>query len=199
MLCELGLPYETREIITRSESMHDEGFVALTQRGKVPFLEDGDVAIGESAAMVQHLADRYRDRVVLAPERGSTPRARFDELCFFIMVELDALLYVLRRHEGLPDIYGHSPEACEAARGYFQRQARDIERCLEDGRPHLLGDGFSGADILLVSCLDWAQFAKVPVSEGLRSYRDRVAERPAFATAMKANFPPAAVASLQPG
>lgn len=197
MLCELGLRYETREIITRSETMNDPDFLALTQRGKIPFLQDGEVAIGESAAMVQYLADRYRERVVLAPEPGSDARARFDELCFFIMVELDALLYVIRRHEGLPEIYGRSAVACEAARQYFLRQAADIERSLAQGREHLMPEGFSGADILLVSCLEWALFADIPLSERLSTYRAAIVQRPAYAEAAKANFPPAALAALR--
>ena len=197
MLHELGLEYETREIITRTDTMNEPDFLALTKRGKIPFLEDGPVAIGESAAMVQYLADRYRDRVQLAPEPGSDARARFDELCFFIMVELDALLYVLRRHEGLPEIYGESEIACEAARAYFLRQATDIEHSLADGRPHLLPQGFSGADLLLVTCLDWARFVGIQLSETLTTYRDTIAQRPAYAEAMKVNFPPAAIAALK--
>jgi glutathione S-transferase len=197
MLCELELPYETREIITRTDTMDDPDFRALTQRGKIPFLQDGDIAIGESAAMVLYLADRYRDRVALAPAPGSAARARFDELCFFIMVELDAVLYVLRRHEGLPEIYGESRVACEAARQYFLRQVGDIEASLLKGQKHLLPDAFSGADILLVSCLEWARFVNIPLSERLSAYRETIIQRPAYARAMNANFPAAAVAALQ--
>ena len=40
----------------------------------------------------------------------------------FIAMELDATsLYVLRRHEGLPEIYGEAPTANRAARDYFDR------------------------------------------------------------------------------
>lgn len=197
MLHELDLEYETREIITRTETMDDPEFVALTQRTKIPFLQDGDFAMGESAAIVTALADRYRDRTILAPEAGTLERARFDELCFFIMVELDALLYVLRRHEGLPAIYGASEVACKAARAYFLRQAGDIERNFSDGRPYLMGDAFCGADLLLTTCLDWARVSQIEVGETLSSFRDRVAERPAYGEAMAVNFTPAALAAIQ--
>ena len=123
----------------------------FTQRRKIPFFEDGEIRIGESGAIVFYLADRYRDRGRLAPEPGTAARAAFEELAFFILMELDATaLYVLRRHEGLPDVYGEAPEACAAARGYFQRMVGEIERRLADGRPHLLGEAFSAADLLLV-------------------------------------------------
>ena len=147
MLHELGLDYETRAIIPRSAAMDDPELLRFTQRRKIPFFEDGEIRIGESGAIVFYLADRYRDRGGSRPSRA-LPRARaFEELAFFILMELDATaLYVLRRHEGLPDVYGEAPEACAAARGYFQRMVGEIERRLADGRPHLLGDAFSAAD-----------------------------------------------------
>ena len=89
MLAELGLDYETKDIITRTESMDAENFRALSRRGKIPLLEDGDLMIGESAAIVLYLADRYRKDGVFAPEPGTNDRARHDELCFFIMVAKD--------------------------------------------------------------------------------------------------------------
>lgn len=199
MLCELGLAYEVREIIPRTDSMKDPDFLKVSQRCKVPILEDGDLVIGESAAMVMHLADHYRDRSALAPLHGTPERSRFDELCFFIMVELDALLYVIRRHDGLPDVYGKAPVAVAAAREYFLRQAATVELWLGDGRPHLIGEDFSGADVLLSSCLEWARFYEIPLSQGLESYRARVTERPAYREAVAKNFPPAAIAALRKG
>ena len=197
MLLELGLDYETRAIIPRSAEMDDPELLRFTQRRKIPFFEDGEIRIGESGAIVCYLADRYRDRGPLSPEPGTAARAAFEELAFFILMELDATaLYVLRRHEGLPDVYGKAPEACTAARDYFQRMVGEIERRLADGRPHLLGDAFSAVDLLLVSCLVWAQFIAIPLAEPLVAYRDRIASRPAFALAMKVNFPPEALAAL---
>jgi len=136
--------------------------------------------------------------VRLSPEPGTTERARFDELAFFVLMELDATaLYVLRRHEGLPAVYGAAPEACAAARGYFARSVGEIERRLADGRPFLLGDDFSAVDVLLTSCLVWAQFVAIPLADPLVAYRDRAAARPAFARAMSVNFPPEAFAALR--
>jgi len=177
--------------------MDDPELRGFTQRRKVPFFEDGEVKIGESGAITFYLADRYRDRAQLAPDPGTAERAAFEELAFFILMELDATaLYVLRRHEGLPDVYGNAPDACAAARGYFQRMVGEIERRLADGRPHLLGDAFSAVDVLLASCLAWAQFVQIPLAEPLAAYQTRIASRPAFGRAMQVNFPPEALAAL---
>src|SRR4029453_17872961 len=144
MLHELGLDYETRAIIPRSAEMDDPELLGFTQRRKIPFFQDGEIRIGESGAIVFYLADHYRERGPLSPEPGTAARAAFEELAFFVLMELDATaLYVLRRHEGLADVYGVAPEACTAARDYFQRMVGEIERRLADGRPHLLGSEFS--------------------------------------------------------
>lgn len=193
---ELGLPYETRPILTRTDAMKDPAFRALSGRGKVPLLELGDQTIGESAAISLTLADRYRSAVALTPAQGSPERPAHDDLCFFAMTEMDALLYVLRRHEGLPDVYGESEIACTAARTYFLRSAGEIERRLADGRAHLLGDAFTIADLLVKSCLDWAGFCGIELPGTLRDYAARLGERPALRAAMATNFPPHALAAL---
>ncbi len=199
MLCELGLEYETREIVPRTDSMNDPDFLEVSRRGKVPILEDGELVIGESGAIVFHLADRYREHATLAPEPATDARARFDDLCLFTLTELDAPLYVIRRHEGLPEIYGESPAAVDSAREYFLRQAGEPEARLSDGRPYLLGEDFSAADLLLASCLGWARFVDVALPEALEGHLARCSAREAFERARDRNFPPAAMAMLLRG
>lgn len=198
MLHELDLPYETTKILTRSEAMDGPAFAALNGRQKIPVYEEDGLVIGESGAIVMHLADRHRDRAALAPEPGSAERARCDDLCLFALTELDAVLYVIRRHEGLPDIYGASQTACAAARGYVLRGVGEIERRLADGRPYLLGDAFSIADLLVASCLEWAVFVAIALPESVQPYRERIAKREALRKAMAINFPPEALAALRP-
>jgi glutathione S-transferase len=199
MLCELGLDYETREIIPRTDSMNAPEFLRVSQRGKVPILEAGELVIGESGAIVFYLADRYRERAELAPEPASDARARFDDVCLFTLLELDAALYVIRRHEGLPEIYGESPTAVRSAREYFLRQAGELEARLSDGRPYLLGEHFSAADLLLASCLGWARFVRIALPEVLEGHLARSSAREAFQRAHARNFTPAAMAMLLRG
>lgn len=191
-LRELDLPYTNEPIIPRTASMERSDFAALGERGKVPILDDGGVLVGESAAIVLYLADRYGSEACrLAIALDGKDRAAYYDLCFFIMTELDATaLYVLRRHEGLPDIYGEAPAASAAAREYFSRQLGEMVRRLGGGSPYLLGDRFTSPDLLLMTCLDWASFVGLEIPEPLVAYRTRIAERPAYAAAMTANFAP---------
>ena len=116
------------------------------------------------------------------------------------MMELDAILYTIRRHGGLPEIYGASEVAVEAAREYFLRSAGEMDRRLADGRPHLTGDDFTVADLIVKTCLDWAAVLyQIPLPEGLAAFSARISERPAFGASMAQNFPPEVMQALAGG
>ena len=113
-------------------------------------------------------------------------------------MELDAPLYVIRRHGGLPDVYGESEVAVESAGKYFLRGVEVMDRRLADGRPFLLGESFSGADLLLATCLAWAQIVELTLTPRLEDFQVRIGTREPFKRAMAVNFPPGA-ARLVPG
>ena len=190
-LHELGLHYQVRPIQSRTGETQTAEFTALNQRQKIPVLQDGDLTLSESAAIVTYLSDRYaNDNNRLVPLAGA-PRAQCIEACFFIISELDATtLYVIRRHEGLPEIYGRAPAANEAARAYFQKQMRTVEQLLADERPYLLGDGFSAADLLLSTCLSWARAYRIGLSARVQAYNDAIMARPAYKAATQGNAIP---------
>ena len=186
----LGLEYETRAILTRTPAMETPEYRAVNPRGKIPTLIDGDLTVTESPAIVAYLAERYS-----TPERRLIPegieqRAFYFEWMSFISMELDATsLYVLRRHEGLPEIYGPAPEACVAARAYFERMIKAAALRLDDGRRFLLGEAFFGVDILMTSCLDLAVNYGFELPEAFAAYRARIDEEPSTILAHRANAP----------
>ena len=186
----LGLEYETRAILTRTPAMETPEYRAVNPRGKIPTLIDGDLTVTESPAIVAYLAERYS-----TPERRLIPegieqRAFYFEWMSFISMELDATsLYVLRRHEGLPEIYGPAPEACVAARAYFERMIKAAALRLDDGRRFLLGEAFFGVDILMTSCLDLAVNYGFELPEAFAAYRARIDDEPSTILAHRANAP----------
>ena len=99
-------------------------------------------------------------------------------------------LYVLRRHEYLPAIYGDAPNAIEACREYFVRMIDAATQALDRDATYLLGDHFTGVDILMMSCVDWAIRYEVSVPSEFLAYRERIAERPSYGKALAANQPP---------
>lgn len=185
-LIELGLEYRTERIQSRSGETETPAYRRLNPRGKIPVFEDGALVLSESAAIVTYLAETY-GKGRLIPAQGAE-RAKYFEWISFISMEIDATtLYVLRRHEALAHLYGEAPTANAAARGYFDRMITAAARELEDGRPYLLGAGFSGADIVMTTCLDWALSYDVPLPEPWLDYRERTVARPAHARAVAAN------------
>ena len=190
-LHELGLDYTLHPIRPRSGETQTPEFARINPRRKIPVLQDGDFTIAESPAIIAYLSEAYgTDDNTLVP-REPRQRAQWLEWCFHIAMELDATsLYVMRRHRDLKHIYGDAPIAVDSASTYFQSQLRHVVQALGDGRPYLVGDRFSSADMLLTTCLVWAVNYGVPVPPVCTDYTTRIAQRPAYQTALRANLPP---------
>lgn len=190
-LQELALPYRTESIRTRTPDTERPEFIAVTPRKKIPVLQDGELVLTESPAIVTYLAERYGNAETLYMPSDPEERARYYEWMSFISMELDATtLYVLRRHQYLPAIYGDAPNAIQACREYFVRMIEAATQSLEPSATYLLGNQFTGVDILMMSCLDWALRYEVSVPETFLAYRERVVVRPSYAKALAANAPP---------
>jgi len=189
-LHELNLDYESRPIGSRTGETTTDAYRALNPREKIPTFQDGDWVLVESAAIVTYLAETYGEESGLIPAPGTRERAAYFEWCFFVLSELDAQsLYVIRRHSDLANLFGEAPNAVRAAAEYFEKYVGVAEHELEDGRPFIIGEQFTGADILLSSCLVWAKLLDLKVAPGLQRYLERMSARPAYLAAFKANFP----------
>ncbi len=191
-MAELDLTYRTEQIQSRSGQTQTSAYTQLDPRQKIPVLQDGDFVLSESSAIITYLAENHgRPDRQLVP-RDAQQRARYNEWVSFICMELDATsLYVLRRHEGLPQIYGESPVASKVARDYFTKMIEAAAVRFADGRPYLLGDQFSGADMLMMTILIWAKRLEPPLAlpVAFEDLHDRIAKRPAYQAAVAANTP----------
>lgn len=194
VLHELGLAYKKHLIGSRTGETETPEYRALNPRGKIPVLQDGDFVLAESAAIINYLVEHYGVETDLVPPPGSRQRALYDQWCFFIMTELDAhTLYVIRRHGDLANLYGEAPNAIKAAEKGFARQVEVVAQALREGGPYLLGDTFTCADVLLTSCLTWADYCNIPVAYVLRDYTKRLTSRVAYRQAAAINGGPIGV------
>jgi glutathione S-transferase len=189
MLLELGLDYECHPVQSRTgETLTDE-FRRLNPRHKIPVLRHGAFVLTESAAILQYLGETFAPAPDVYVPSDAVSRARLHEWCYFIMSELDAgSLYVVRRHDGLQQIYGAAPAAVDSAKSYFLHNVEAMAARVGRDNPYLLGDRLSVADILLVTCLDWAVACGISLPETVAHYRQRVALRPAYQAAFKKNY-----------
>ena len=184
-LHELGLDYDKKLIGSRTGATQSEEFRALNSKEKIPVLVHDGFVLTESAAIVTYLGDTFGG---LTPEHGTRERARYNEWTSFILMELDAhTLYILRRHDSLRHLYGEAPAALEAARQGFDKQIRWALPRIRSA-PFLVGDSFSGVDILMTSCLDWAHAYGFDLDDALHEYRHLHRSRPAYRSAAEINF-----------
>ena len=188
MLAELELPYERRPITSRSGETLTSEYTRLNPSQKIPTLQEDGFVLSESAAIVNYLAAAYGAEKKLCPPASPRARARYDQWCFFVMMELDAnTLYVIRKHEDLHKIYGEAPNALQAARDGFARQALAAAQRLAASGPYVLGDCFSVADLLLTTCLSGAIRRNIALPDALQEYLQRITSRAAYQRALQIN------------
>ena len=186
---ELGLSYDLKPIGPRTGETQTPEFTDLNRKQKVPFMSHGDVRLSESLAISRYLLDVYPSESVAQPDTV-LERAKEDEWCCYVYGELDeTALYVIRRHGDLKEIYGEAPLAVKSARAYIQRHLGVIAKTFASGRTSVLDCGFGLADIMLMSCLDWALFYGEALPDELLAYCRHIAQRPAYQRAMKINYP----------
>ncbi len=189
MLAEMDIDYDLRPIGPRTGETMTEEYLRLNPRHKVPVIEHGPFVLAESAAIVNYLSETFPSPEGFFVPTDPARRAALNEWCFFVMTELDAHpLYLIRRHFQLAHIYGEAPLAVESAKEYFCEQIDGMMKKFPDGLESLMPEGISVADILLVTCLDYALALEIPIPPALLAYRERYIERPAYLSAREINF-----------
>ncbi len=184
---ELGVDYTLHPIGPRTGETQTAEFTAITRKQKIPFFESGEIRLSESLAICRYMQHAFSAPALTVPQNDAE-RAKEDEWCCYIYGEIDETsLYVMRRHYDLTDIYGAAPDVVAACRAYLTRHFSVIDAHLAHHET-LLETGFGLADIMLVSCLDWALFYEVALPAHIDSYRARHAERPAYKKAMEINY-----------
>ncbi|MCC1491433.1 glutathione S-transferase family protein [Cognatishimia sp. F0-27] len=174
LLEELGADYTHHAV-----KPHDPVLTALAPLGKVPVLVDGDAVIGDSSAILTHLADKHG--AFTAPA-GSVARARQDAWTFRILDEVEGPLWMAAKHSFiLPEqerVAAVKP-SCKA------EYARAITRIFDEAEgPYLTGDALTVPDIVLGHCGGWAKNAGFPEpTAAFAAYLERVRARPAFKAA----------------
>lgn len=158
-LRELDLPFNAVAVDT-AKGVTETGadYRRINPRGYVPALEvSPGLVITENLAILQYLADLAPERG-LAPSAGSLERVRLQEWLSFISSEL---------HKAFAPWFSGRPMNADdrgLAEARLGRRLDDIEQGLSDGRPHLLGEGFSVADAYLFVVLNWTRFIGVSLA-----------------------------------
>ena len=171
LLEEIGEPYQVEYVTIR----RPDGSGGRDPRNphpdrKVPALAHEGRLVTESAAICLYLSDAF-PRAKLGPAPGDARRAEYLTWLFYYPGVIEPV--VIAKARGSSD-----PSDKEA---YDAMETR-LRGALERG-PHLLGDAFSTADVLLASVFHWGRHL-MPQGEPFDSYLQRIGARPALQRAL---------------
>jgi glutathione S-transferase len=183
----LNVSYTLQPIGPRTGETQTQSYTRLNPKQKIPVMVEGDFRLSESLAICRYLIGTHPGAAIFRPDTVAE-KAREDEWCCYVYGELDETsLYVMRRHGDLKHIYGEAPVAVAAAKAYAAKHLDVVARTLSD-QAYVLSGGFGLADVLLMSCLDWAHAYGIELPEGLVQYRQRIGARDAYRRAVAVNF-----------
>ena len=183
LLEELGLPYEVNRMDFHPKDLKSDQHRARHPLGRVPVLDDGDVSLYESGAIVEYVMARHGDG-------GLKPAVEAPEFPEYLqwfhycegMVMPPVNTIVVQTVLLPPD--RRNPEALAQAQKLLGRAVAPVDEALE-GREYLIGD-FSAADIMLGHSLFMANRLGQVSDElkNLKAYVERIAARPGFEKAI---------------
>jgi glutathione S-transferase len=178
LLEELGLPYELERVEFLPPAK--KFFAQRTPLGKLPTIEDGDVVMCESGAIVEYILERYGGGR-LSPPPGSPERARFLQWLHFAESTAFSPLGIVVWLTLYRDDAERQPALVADARARAAMGLDFLQHQL--GRRHyLVGDEFSAADIMMGFTLVAARTLGILDDRhpALLAYLARLEARPAF-------------------
>lgn len=172
---EMGLPYEAVPVSFPA----NEAYRALNPLGNVPFLEDGDVKINESVAIMLYLAERYGPTPLL-PKNDPVLLARVLQLTVFSEASLGAFVNTLLLAKFVAPEADKQNWSTRAQGGRIDQYVDFIVKGLGD-RDYLAGPGLTLADIAISTSLGiWAGGLGNTLPEPLAAYQARLQALPTY-------------------
>ena len=185
LLEELALPYELNRMDFHPKDLKSDAHRARHPLGRVPVLDDGDISIFESGAIVEYILERHKNGG-LKPDVASPLFPEYLQWFHYCegMVMPPINTIVVQTILLPPD------RRDEKVLGQAQRLLTKALEPVNDalaGRDYLIGD-FSGADIMLGHACFMSQRSGCVTDEMTHLLADiaRIAARPAFDKAINA-------------
>lgn len=185
LLEEMGLPYRVRPVDLLAGVENDPEFLAINPGGFIPALQDGDVTMVESVAIMEYLMARHGP-TPLAPTPSDPAFPAYQQFLHLGEAGLACAAYfVVGARMFAPESQRDNWTANQALE-QFESRLRLVLRQLERA-PYMAGDAFTAADISVTYALQLAQRgARIPMGEVEKAYVARTTARPAYARAMDA-------------
>ena len=184
LLEELELAYDINKMAFHPQDLKSDAHRARHPLGRVPVLDDGDVRIFESGAIVEYVLARHKNGGL----RPAEAAAEFPEyLQWFHYCEgmvMPPVNTIVVQTVLLPPDRRDETSLAQAKR-LLSKALEPVNGALE-GRDYVIGD-FSAADIMLGhACFMSNRLGCVGDDmPHLKAYVERIANRPAFKTAIE--------------
>ena len=174
LLTQLGIPFEEKLTPFLGTSSSWTAFRAFSPTGKVPCLHEGDLAVWDSLAIVEYVAERHPSVWPADPRARAWARSAAAEM-----------------HAGFEALRSHCPMNCGIRLQLNAQPAaltRDLTRLQElwnegfsrFGGPYLAGAAFSAVDAFYAPVVFRIQSYQLPVDENAQSYVRRMLALPAM-------------------
>lgn len=178
-LAEAGLPYTLEKVdLTTKTTATGANYTSLVSKGAVPALQlDNGEVLTEGAIINQYIAD-LKPASNLVPQAGSFARYRLQEWLNFIASDL---------HKGIGSLFNKAfdDNARAAIKTKLQPKLDFVDAQLQK-TAFIAGDHFTAADAYLFTVLRWCKGLNISLAAATTAYQEKIAQRPAVQTAMKA-------------
>jgi glutathione S-transferase len=176
---ELGLPYRLVWYDRGPDGLAPPEYLALHPAATAPVIEDGELVLAESAAIVEYISHRYGGgRLSVAPDRPEYPD----------------YLYWMHFNNNVQGLFFAKLAAGAATpapvRAFIERRENGYYRHLErrlGASPYVAGAELTCADLMVTFNLtSLSRFGGRTIDDlpNVLAYVDRIAKRPAYVKAM---------------
>ena len=179
---EAGLPYQSRLLEQGEQDKAD--YRALQPFGQVPILQEDELVLFESGAIVLHIGERCE--ALLPREAGARARATQWLIAALNSIEPHVM------NVALIDLFYKDEEWAKLRRpgavAFVQRRLAALSRSLGE-KPYLDGERFTAGDLMMTTVLRILRHTDLVSSDPrLAAYVERCTARPAFERALAAQI-----------
>jgi glutathione S-transferase len=180
---ELGVEYELNKMAFHPKDLKSDEHRQRHPLGRIPVLDDGDVSLYESGAIVEYVMARYGDGG-LKPANDAPEFPEYLQWFHYCEGMVMPPINTIMVHSVLLPPDRRNPETLAQAQRLLGRAVAPVDAALA-GREYLIGN-FSAADIMLGHALFMANRLGQVSDDmaNLKGYVNRIEARPAFQTAI---------------
>ena len=184
LLEELELPYEVNKMAFHPKDLKTEEHRKRHPLGRIPVLDDGDIRIYESGAIVEYIIERHKNG-------GLKPNIHSDEFPQYLQwfhycegMVMPPINTIVVQTILLPE-ERRDETVLKQAKNLLTKALIPVDENLEN-KKFLIGD-FSGADIMLGHACFMSNMMGCVTDNmvNLKEYVNRISERPSFKTAIE--------------